>query len=638
MTRKDLPPLLLLLTAVLAQFAPTLFAGRSYFLGDLTFYYHPWHALSAQMLQAGQIPLWNPYGYMGMPLLGSLQTGLLAPGTLPFHLLPFAGALKVHLLFSHLIAALFGYLWTRRCAGRAGAAAAALAFSLSGPMLSRIWVINHTATLCWWPAFFLFSGRPALRGLAMGCALLAGYPQAWAGMAAGTLLLPWAGGPRRFLPWAKAVGLAVLLAAAVLLPGAEMASRSNRAGLSLEQRTANALAPEDLPAFLSPALIHEPATAGEKYPFWKTVYLGFAGTLLAGAGLRRLRPRTALWVAGFGAAVVLATLGNGNPLSAWLWSAAPPLQWIRFPANLAYLLLAAAIPLVAVGTRGRRWAGAAALFVAGELLTYGFRIQPTMPDSYFNEPGPVVERLRRDLQGRRFAFAPQAALLQTGYGRTPEARYRDVKHRLYGSANLPFRLHGTTGLGESWLLGSSYQAMDFLFTRPSAGAALEVLPWLDAKLLLAKPAGSPAGPVAGMPWSVTDTTGPARARWLPKDQAAVLAGGIENAVRLRKGEPAAYREPRPDRWSVEGSAPREGWVLVANPLYPGWRAALKQDAPAVAARAEPALGAFQSFAVREGRFAIEAVYRPGTWRWGVLVSVATAAGLAGWGWRRVRKA
>ena len=43
--------------------------------------YHPVLSAARDQIRDGQLPLWNPYSYAGMPLLGDVQSALMYPLT-----------------------------------------------------------------------------------------------------------------------------------------------------------------------------------------------------------------------------------------------------------------------------------------------------------------------------------------------------------------------------------------------------------------------------------------------------------------------------------------------------------------------------------------------------------------------------
>ncbi len=70
---------LALLALPLLVFAPLVFGGQTLFLHDIQYYFYPYHALAADLIKGGTPPLWNPYAFSGLPLLGDGQTAMLYP-------------------------------------------------------------------------------------------------------------------------------------------------------------------------------------------------------------------------------------------------------------------------------------------------------------------------------------------------------------------------------------------------------------------------------------------------------------------------------------------------------------------------------------------------------------------------------
>jgi len=62
-------------------------------LSDTVVAFQPWWMLSREAIQAGKIPLWNPYNGDGVPLLANFQSAVFSPFSLPFYLFSFRLAL-----------------------------------------------------------------------------------------------------------------------------------------------------------------------------------------------------------------------------------------------------------------------------------------------------------------------------------------------------------------------------------------------------------------------------------------------------------------------------------------------------------------------------------------------------------------
>lgn len=93
----------------------------------------PWNDFAAEELRKGELPLWSPYGYAGLPLVGACQPAIYWP----LHWLHYAfpslntyawtGSLEL------LLTGMFGFLFLRRLAlANLAAALGGLAFMLSG--------------------------------------------------------------------------------------------------------------------------------------------------------------------------------------------------------------------------------------------------------------------------------------------------------------------------------------------------------------------------------------------------------------------------------------------------------------------------------------------------------------------------
>lgn len=648
--RRDLGLLALIAVFPLGLFGAVALSGRTYFWGDLTYIHFGWRALPAEQLARGVLPLWNPYAYLGMPMAGALQGGTWYPGTLPFYLLPFARALPVFHAAHFFLAGAFAFLWLRSLRlARAGAAAGAVLFMLGGLLAARIPFLNHLSTLAFFPALALFARRPALLGLSLALAFLGGYPTMLAGAAAAAWLLAAAlgrGGRRLFgarevphgLPTRFACGaaLAAALSAALLLPGLELAAHSRRGqGIAISEMLTWSFSPRDLLQWTAPALL-APGEFSPPVGWWKTAYLGLAGLLAVLAGALRLRVAAAAAAFAYLGGVALLILGGTNPLSAWVWEHARPLHWVRYPGNLAYLAAPALALLAALGAHRRRWARPAALVIGAELIYWAAASQPLVPADFFADPGPLTRVLQRELGGHRYLPSPLALQAATGLGSDRVAAARDLKHRLYGVTNMPYRLASVANFGEPLVPAASYAFMDFLFTRSGLAEAARWLGWADARVLLTRDRLPPGelGYLGDSLWHLYRNPGPVeRAFWFEAaDGAAIPARAGEPVPELARATPLAVAREREDRFAVAGEFGRPGWLYVAEPLFPGWRV----RGPGGRLLPEPALGAFQKLRVPAGSWTVRFEYRPGSWRLGRAISLAALALLAAYWFRRLR--
>jgi hypothetical protein len=634
-------PALLIAAAGLALLSPELLAGRSFFWGDLTYLHHPWRIQVSQLLAAGELPLWNRHAYLGMPLAAQMQCAAWYPLSVPFYLFPFPAALALFHAVHFGLAGFFSFLWLRRWGlSRAASAGGAACFALCGGMASRIPFLNHLSVLAHMPALALFGSSPAILGLCLASAFLGGYPPMLAGAAAAAAAFeafrgiesgePWL---RDFaLSWAAAGALAAALSACLLLPGLDLALSSRRgAGMDPAETLAWGFAWRDLAQLFSPLAVGK-ADFSPSVFWWRTAYFGFAAWLAAGRGMANRK--RALFAAAYGASALLLLLGASTPASKFLWTHLPPLRFIRYPGNTAYILMPLMAWLAANGLQRLRWAWIGAAAISCELLAYGMGSQPTVPWSYFADPGPLVAAVRSEALGHRYLLSPRALQWQRGRGACAQEAFSDVKHRLYGLTNTPFRLDSAGNFGEPLVPKRQYDFMDFLYRRGSLAEALPWLSWADVRVALTvDPYPHLRAQYAGEKlWKIYRVPKAERARWLDEDSGASLPAS------------AGPTPPSPGKWEslrvlwsgsrsfrVDVHPSRPGWLFVSEPGGRGWSA----WAGKTRLRTDEALTAFQKIHLPPGDWEIFFRYDPASWKWGLILSLLSLGSLAAYWYNRL---
>lgn len=637
---RDLAALGALAALAAAQFVPEFVNGLTPFWGDLTYLHHPWRAFDAQVLQAGRLPLWNPYLYFGMPAAAAMQDEAFYPGGAAFVVLGFRAALLLFQAAHCFLPAAFFYLWLRALRLRRSAAApAALICALGGVWLRDRPFLNHAAVLAFFPAFLLFGRRPRLLAPAMACAFLAGYPPFFAGAAAAAFALPLFLGrrPERGRPassaaeWLSAGTWGAALAACLLLPGLELARLSRRAsGVGLEEALLHGLSPRDLAQWLSPLLAQKFDPGGE---WWKPCFIGFFAAAAAGLGLAALPRRRAGALAAWLAAVVMLMLGGSNPVSRAAWAHLPALRYVRYPGFLSYLALPVLVLLAGAGLHKLpvKAARVLGLLIAAELSFYGWSAFPAAPSGLFTSRGPLAARLQRELEGHRYLLSPRA--LEYGRG----AGYEDWKQRLYGLGNAPYRLRAAGNVGEPLVPQANYAFMDRLYRASGAEAAARLFPWADIRFLLT-PGVVPAATLlvddgAALWHFYRSAVPPAPAYFLSEKDGERLPSGLPDRDLPAPGRPLSLERPREDRFALSARTDEPGWVYVSEPRYPGWRVRLETPRGEGAVESLPALSAFQRVHVPQGPWRLEFRFESGSWRWGAAVTVLALTLLCAAAWR-----
>jgi hypothetical protein len=352
-------PLLLLAGVGLLFFAPlvlhpnqTLYSDTS----DLLAFHLPYrHFAARSWQQTGELPLWCPYVFGGMPFAHDIGASLFYPFHLPLLWTPpeWLGAAVSWLVLLHVLAAgacMYAYARHRGLRG-AGPVTAALGYMLAGKWLLHLLAGGHynMIALAWLPIVLLFleqaiRRRSLLRatwaGAAFALIILCAYP--YLTLYAGLFVAVWTLGVAREVPvpggkayftWAALGGWAALVAVALgavqLLPGLESAAQASRAsgvGLSWDYFAGGLRV---LAGLAGPPLSDEPNC-------WENrAGLGvlFLALVVLGVVLGGVRVRVEAWAL---LGLVAFSLG-GAAVVQWL----PGFRLFRLPSRM---LLVAALP------------------------------------------------------------------------------------------------------------------------------------------------------------------------------------------------------------------------------------------------------------------------------------------------------
>jgi hypothetical protein len=379
--------------AVALFFAPAFTGGRQFLYRDTGRTYYPEKRWIAEELRRGHLPEWNPYAGLGTPVVAGAIASVQHPLNAIFLVLPFDDAFRLWIVLCYVMAGLGVLAWGRALGcGPGGAATAALAFTLSGFLVSSSDNLIHLATMAGAPWLLAAARVHALRG---GRLRLAGVLAASFLCAAGGEVLDWGlavviaavqaslpgdGSPPRLRAARAVAGLGAALAGAapVILPFVAFLPESSRSGaLALEEARRWNLHPVRVAELVIPHLargVHgqirnDPYVllTGDPMPTpWiSSLYLGAPVLALALLGAGRSRAARVL-VAG---AVVLAWISMGHHAGfAWFASRLPVLSGVRYFERLAgwpTLLLAVAAAYGVQRLRVDRGAGRRLAWVAG---------------------------------------------------------------------------------------------------------------------------------------------------------------------------------------------------------------------------------------------------------------------------------
>jgi hypothetical protein len=334
-------------------------------LGDQIDYVIPWTNLAWHQVHSGQLPLWNPYSGLGMPLAFNWQSAPFSVPSLLGYLFPLRLAYTVQLVSTLAIAGSGAYVFARTLRLTVfGAVTAGLLFELSGPVVGWLgWPITSAAAWAGWlfaAGIFVIRGRHRARSVGLmavvlACVFYAGSPEVVVLLGSAFILfvvvilvarVPRFGGsgpigrPALDLVLAGAAGLA--LGAPVVFPSAQLAANARRSQVS----GLDTLSIHDLVHLLFQGFDGLPI-AGSRWfsPFAayppSAAYVGVIGLVLAvtAVALRRKEPE----ILGLGlVAVLMAAFAFARPV-AFLGSLLPAVGTVHWNRGLLPMAFALAV-------------------------------------------------------------------------------------------------------------------------------------------------------------------------------------------------------------------------------------------------------------------------------------------------------
>lgn len=352
-----LVPLLFLVLAIL-YFWNTVSAVYVFSERDLAPFFIPPKLLWVSLIKLGEVPLWNPYNYCGIPLLGTLQPGVFYPPHVFYLLLPFNIVWNwltiLHFAFAGInLYFLLRYLKT----STAGSIVGGIVFMLSGYLLSVHNLQPHLFAVAWFPLVILFfikslerdSGkRTVYTALFLAMEFFAGAPEIIIMTVLVLFLLTVFshGFTETKLSWikkamvlCKILAVFLVLISVQFLPFYELKRQSIRAsGVSYQEAITWSLGWKDFILFFMPDAFGYTQTT-EKYwsnqSWLKTIYLGITPLILSAfyfVGEKRGKWKlVCLAVLSF-----IFALGGTTAIYKYLYLV-PPFNNIRFPVKFLFL-------------------------------------------------------------------------------------------------------------------------------------------------------------------------------------------------------------------------------------------------------------------------------------------------------------
>ncbi len=364
---------LILLGLTLLMFVDVLFSPREVLLAqqgtDLSAQFVYWREFGFGQLAQGNLALWNPHIYSGVPYFGGFQSALLYPPNWLHLVLPIDKAVNLGIALHVFLAGFFLYLWTHhRGLHPAACLLSSILFMFSGPFFLHIYAghLPHLPAMAFAPLLFCAidgvirerSTRWYLVGvLALTMQILAGHPQYvfYTAIAAGLYtLLRLIKAPRRA---SLLVGLgsmylgAAALTAVQLLAGLQAAGESVRgSGTPYSFAAMLSFAPENFLTLLVPSLFGSISTYWGRWYLWEmSLFISVTGLVLALYGAVRGSRDMRLFSGSMVLILSVLALGAYTPLFRLLYSFVPGFDAFRANAKFIFLVAMFAVMLAGVG-------------------------------------------------------------------------------------------------------------------------------------------------------------------------------------------------------------------------------------------------------------------------------------------------
>lgn len=364
-----------ILGALVVIFFHKILLGQAYFWEDFIYQNYPFRSFAATSLAQGELPLWNPYTFNGMPFLADIQTTVFYLPSLLLTLFVSGGTLHYYwlevMIILHFFLAGVGMFFLAKQFKLANFPSlfAGATYMLSGYMIVHA-IHQQNLTLVAWYPWVLLAFRRALMeqrwlyvflcALVLGHSLLAGYPQlslylymflgAYYALMVFTTFRGRALLSRPALVMTAKAALVVVLSVALamiqLLPTVELSELSQRAEMTFARASEGSLAWSQLVTLFYPkmfgsagAMGYEYFGPGQYFYYWETcVYVGILPLLLAAVSFVWRKDENIAFLLGVALFSILFALGNNFVVFPFFYDYVPGFSKFRIPARMGILL------------------------------------------------------------------------------------------------------------------------------------------------------------------------------------------------------------------------------------------------------------------------------------------------------------
>jgi hypothetical protein len=503
--------LLILLGSVIILFffSPVFFTDKIFFQRDTLLLFHPWMTFARESISSGELPFWNPFTQCGLPFLANMQSGIFYLPNVFFFFLNFAAAYKIYIFMHFLMSIVFMYfLLTDFEIDSISSITAALMWTFSGTMLTRIEFLSVLGTTVWLP-LSLLALRVAIRepeyknlllfSLALSIQFFAGHPQEY--FYSLLLLIGYAifetlnqGKIKIIYIFVICIFLTCLISAILLLPSIEFILNSYRMSgnhsLGLSRKGASLFCIEigDIknliyPFYYQKEVIEKMHNEGILYipHLWiKSHHVGILGFIFFLVGIIKYRFREKVFfISLIVLSILLALDKNAGFIFDILYKFFIPIRLFRHPATIMYLVtfsicLIAAFGFSAIKRKSLKYLIMFSLLL--ELFIYGNNLNIKIPSVFFRMVGPNIKFLMENAGRNRFTLTPMT------YNAIKSKSFSEYKDKLFGNVNIPFHIYNF--YGQDTQVSYYFRYLDRVYSKNSITEAKKLFSIANVKYML----------------------------------------------------------------------------------------------------------------------------------------------------------
>ncbi|MBI2118193.1 MAG: hypothetical protein HYT97_01035 [Elusimicrobia bacterium] len=662
MDKRDKISILLLIFLPIFFLSGTLTSSRTFFMRDLTYLFHPWRSLSAQMIQAGLVPLWNPYEMGGMPFLANCQSAILYPCSIVFWIFHFVLGLKCFHFLHYTLASVGFFLFARKCGfSKMVSFSGSVLFAYNGYSLTRHEFLSVLGSLIWLPWLLIFSIQKINKknisslffcSLSLTFSFLAGFPQILLLQIIFAFLFSFIftsfksnialdngkfGFKQNILDWLKILILFLLISAPQWMPTLELLQNSIRGGhgISFSEAVTYSFPLDSLLGLIYPFRIlhHSDRFTGEKFFWIWSAWWGFTASFLILFSIRSKYKKLITLGISLSVIGILWSMGEYCPFFEFFYEKISFLHLFRYPPVALYLTTSSIALLMLAGFHSIQTAKLnenfrklilllLTLSLSLELWFYSKNITPTIIPEYYHVTFNAIKSILKDSPGTVLLSNKVNSQRRLAGMSSQEAQMR-FRAYLFDLTNLPYRIKTINPSGEPLALNSFQELYQTLASSPSIEEAKPLINFWNITHFLVEDS-------LGYGWKLISQDKDLKIYRNPEALGFVF--GLEKKETLPNLERERFEFFVPkllkmgrDKIICQLFYRLKHMVIFTTPFYPGWE--LYCSTCNLKTKKKISTFIFKNYFtgadLKEGDHMLYLIYRPLSWKIGTILFILT---------------